>query len=294
MPSRLGEGDYRSLCAAIESSARGRDFLAEFARRNRHADTEMLVGALDRLEMLMRAEDTALERLRDELRLLLIAIRLARPDIDAASPLTKAAKLASLLDLLERRIDAMADNKLGDEAPAAEDAAPAPAPLTIVPRPDEPELPIPQPAAAMPPAIALVQPAQTQAEAQAEAEAPQAQRFELPWQPIFEMDAAAANNAPEKWLPDFGDDPAQIIHTKPTRTSAFMPEIPLFGGAQPEPIVAEVPPAAPPEPAAIAAPVDVASPAIDATPKPAAVLAPPDPLAAIMALSDEERIALFT
>ncbi len=160
MPSRLGEDDYRSLCAAIESSARGRDFLAEFARRNRHADTEMLVGALDRLETLMRAEGTALERLRDELRLLLIAIRLARPEIEAAGPLTKAAKLASLLNLLERRIDAMAENKPAEAAPAAEDTAPAPAPLTIVPRPDEPELPIPQPAAAAPPSIALVQAAQ--------------------------------------------------------------------------------------------------------------------------------------
>lgn len=290
MPSRLGEDDYRSLCAAIESSARGRDFLTEFARRNRHADTEMLVGALDRLETLMRAEGTALERLRDELRLLLIAIRLARPDIDAASPLTKAAKLASLLDLLERRIDAMADNKPGDAAPVAEDAAPAPATLTIVPRPDEPELPIPQPAASAPPTIALVQAAQTQIQAQAEA--PQAQGFELPWQPIFEMDAAS-NNAPEKWLPDFGDDPARIIHTKPTRTAPFMPEIPQFGGAQPDPVVVEVPPAAPPEPVAVAAPVDAAAPAIDAAPKPAAVPAP-DPLAAIMALSEEERIALFT
>ena len=290
MPSRLGEGDYRSLCAAIESSARGRAFLAEFARRNRHADTEMLVAALDRLETLMHAEGTALERLRDELRLLLIAIRLARPDIDAASPLTKAAKLASLLDLLERRIDAMAENKLVDAAPAAEDTAPAPAPLTIVPRPDEPELPIPQPAAAMPPAIALVQAVQ----AEAQAEAPQAQRFELPWQPIFEMDAAGSNNAPEKWLPDFGDDPAQIIHTKPTRTSAFMPEIPFFGGAQPEPVVAEVPPAAPPENFAMAVTVEVTAPAIDVAPKTTALPAPPDPLAAIMALSEEERIALFT
>jgi hypothetical protein len=290
MPGRLGEGDYRSLCAAIESSARGRDFLAEFARRNRHADTEMLVGALDRLETLMRAEGTALERLRDELRMLLIAIRLARPDIDAASPQTKAAKLASLLDLLERRIDAMADSKPGDAAHAAEDTAPAPAPLTIVPRPDEPELPIPQPAAATPPAIALVQAAQTQAQA----EATEVQQPEPPWQPVFKMDAAAANNAPEKWLPDFGDDPALIIHTKPTRTAAFMPEISLFGGAQPDPVVVEVPSAAPPEPAAVAAPVDTAIPAMVAAPKPAALPPPPDPLAAIMALSEEERIALFT
>ena len=84
----------------------------------------MLLAALNRLEALMRADGTALERLRDELRLLLIAIRLARPDIDAASPLTKAAKLASLLDLMQRRIDAMVETKAVDLAPAAGEPSP--------------------------------------------------------------------------------------------------------------------------------------------------------------------------
>src|SRR5471032_1999570 len=102
------EDDYRSFCAALSESARGRDFLAEFARRNRNADTELLLAALDRLEAKINAEDTALERLRDELRVLLIAVRLARPDVDAADPPAKAAKLASLLEMLDRRIDALA------------------------------------------------------------------------------------------------------------------------------------------------------------------------------------------
>jgi hypothetical protein len=248
-PAELRDEDYRSFCAALESSARGRDFLAEYARRNRHADTQMLLGALDRLEAQMRADGSALERLRDELRMLLIAIRLSRPGIAAAGPQAKTAKLADLLDMMERRIDAIAegksaDGKVADVAPPAE--LPAASSLAIVPPLDEPELPIPSPAGAQPPAIALVQ-------------------------------------APEKWLPDFSDDPAQIIHSKPASSAAFMPEI-TFGDAPP-PVLG--PSAAAPMP-----PV-AATPTIEEPPQPAA---PPrsDAIAAIMALSEAERIALFT
>lgn len=282
-PGAPSEDDYRSFCAALESSARGRAFLTEFARRNRHADTEMLLGAIDRLETLMRAEGTALERLRDELRLLLIAIRLGRPDIDAASPQTKAAKLAGLLDMLERRLDAMADNKPAEAAPADDAPPPAAAALMIVPQSDEPELPIPSPAA-QPPAFALVREVD-----------PEAPELDSPWEPVFEMDAAVANNAPEQWLPDFGGDPDRIIHSQPLRTVAFMPEVAFIGGAAPEPAIAEVAAAEPPAPIAIAAPVEIAPPiTIEPAPKPAVILPPANPLAAILALSEEERIALFT
>ncbi len=157
----LRENDYRSFCAALSESARGRDFLAEFARRNRNADTEMLLAAIDRLEAMMRAEGTALERLREELRMLLIAIRLARPDIDAASPITKTAKLATLLDMLEGRIDTLVAGKPAEIALPDDAPVPAPTTLTVVSSSDEPELPIPSPAAAQsPPPIALVRASQ--------------------------------------------------------------------------------------------------------------------------------------
>ena len=105
------EDDYGSLCAALEASARGRAFLAEYARRNRNADTELVLGALDQLAAQMRADAAAITDLRDELRMLLTAIRLARPDIDAGRPPGKVAMLTALVDLLERRIDAMVENK---------------------------------------------------------------------------------------------------------------------------------------------------------------------------------------
>ena len=152
-PQASIDDDYRSFFAALSESARGRNFLAELAKRNRHADTEMLLAGFGRLEALMRTEGTALERLRDELRVLLIAIRLARPDIDATSQPDKMAKLASLLDLLERRIDGMVEGKAANTVPRGDE--PGPATLTVVPVSDEPELPIPSPAGTQP-AIALV------------------------------------------------------------------------------------------------------------------------------------------
>lgn len=43
------EAAYAQIEAAVMETARGRWFLAEFARRNRHADTTAILGALDRL-----------------------------------------------------------------------------------------------------------------------------------------------------------------------------------------------------------------------------------------------------
>jgi hypothetical protein len=143
-PDAPNEDDFLTLCAALSESGRGRAFLAEYARRNRNADTEALLAAIERIEARLRADASAVQRLRDDLRMLLIAIRLVRPEIDAAEAATQPAKLTKLLDLLERRIDAMAEVKPADAAP--DETEPARAQLAVVPRPDEPELPIPSPA----------------------------------------------------------------------------------------------------------------------------------------------------
>ena len=50
VPSPLTEADYEAIEGAVMETARGRWFLAEYARRNRHADTTMLLKALDRIE----------------------------------------------------------------------------------------------------------------------------------------------------------------------------------------------------------------------------------------------------
>jgi hypothetical protein len=45
--------DYEAIEAAVMDTARGRWFLAEFARRNRSADTSLLLTAIERLEALL-------------------------------------------------------------------------------------------------------------------------------------------------------------------------------------------------------------------------------------------------
>ena len=151
-PDAPNEDDFLTLCAALSESGRGRAFLAEYARRNRNADTEALLAAIGRIEARLRADASAVQRLRDDLRMLLIAIRLARPEIDAADPATRPAKLTKLL---ERRIDAMAEAKPADAMPD-DPAESARAHLAVVSPPDEPELPIPSPASFEPRPISLV------------------------------------------------------------------------------------------------------------------------------------------
>lgn len=349
----LREEDYRTFCAALESTQRGRDFLVEYTRRNRNADTEMLLDSLDRIETMMRAEGKAHDRLRDELRVLLIAIRLARPDINSATALTKAARLVDLLDLMESRIDAMVENK--DLLPITEeplqDSVFASAALTVVPRPDEPELPIPSITATMPPPIALVQeparvvikplpPAQEIQKPEAPKELPKQElpKQELPpqappkqdlqahewaqleilnqpkpktntkaepyeiWETAAESPAPPAAEAapqpvtpeqpaPEKWLPDFGDAP-QIIHTKPVTAAAFMPEV-TFVSAPARTAVADTKAESAVVEVAVTTVVMAAAESV-AVPRAKAVPPRNDPLAAIMSLSEAERIALFT
>ena len=268
-PDAVAESDYQSVCEAISASARGRAFLDEYARRNRHADTEVLLAAIERVEARLRADGTALERLRDDLRMLLIGIRLARPEIDAAGPLTRVAKLTSLLTLMEQRIDAMAEGKpasvvlpAGINIAAALAGEPERPPLSVVPRAEEPELPIPTPANTPQRAIALVQ------------------------------TSVPVAVEPERPAP---------VQTDELHIAATMPEVAFLGRAPPVHVTVEIntpAPFAPPKPAAVAidepAAIEIEAPAAVATP------APPPPadritaLMAIMALSEDERIALFT
>ena len=173
------EDEYLTLCAALSQSARGRAFLAEHTRRSRNADNEALLTAIGRIEARLQADASAVQRLRDDLRMLVTAIRLARPEIDAADPPARAVKLAKLLDLFERRIDAMAEARASelpaDAAPRArialaEDRARSRAQLFVLPMRNEPEAPPPAPASFEPPP----QPAPAKSPAPATIAAPKA------------------------------------------------------------------------------------------------------------------------
>ena len=58
VPMPLSEADYDMIESAVLETTRGRWFLAEYARRNRHADTTMLLGTIERLEASLRGEAT--------------------------------------------------------------------------------------------------------------------------------------------------------------------------------------------------------------------------------------------
>jgi hypothetical protein len=72
--------DYEAIEAAVLDTARGRWFLAEFARRNRSADTTLLLAAIERLETLLGTGQQ-------------LAIAPPKPHlpIDDATPVTSAA-----------------------------------------------------------------------------------------------------------------------------------------------------------------------------------------------------------
>lgn len=244
--SAPSEDEYQTFAAALSASARGRAFLAEYARRHRGADTEVLLAAFARLEALMRLQraDT-----RGELRALLASIRKARPDIEASALPVRAAKLALLLNLLERKLVALAEA----DAPPAADAR-----LAVVPAPEEPELPIPSPIAALR--------ALTLAHHPAPPPAPKA--------------APASSGA------------------------VIIPEVTWLDGPPPGFGLEDTDRRDDPPPPSMAEKVAALTPAPDAKPPLAALPDAPrastplppaaNPLAGLMLLSEEERLALFT
>ena len=149
--ARVNEEDYQSFSAALGSSARGRAFLQEYARRNRHADTEIVLEALFRLEKVAHSQKTEPEaaRIRQDLRALLDTIRAARPQIDQSPGAIKAATLSALIEFMQARIEALV-SPMG--LPGAVSF------LSPVPQAEQPELPMPHPGSSALRSIALVQP----------------------------------------------------------------------------------------------------------------------------------------
>jgi len=146
----VAEDDYQSFCQALGASARGRAFLEEYARRNRHADTEVVLEALGRLEETARTHKPAndADRIRQDLRALLDTLRTAKPQTENSPSAIKAATLSALIDFAQARLEALVT--MPDDLRALEA-------LAAVPAPEQPELPIPQPQAAAPSVVLVVQ-----------------------------------------------------------------------------------------------------------------------------------------
>jgi hypothetical protein len=147
--SALAE-DYAALEAVLNATPRGRWFLAEFARRNRRAETGMLLGAIAKLEaaVVKQQPQTApcdvvgefvemskvIARARRELAEIKPTHQLDKQLIGATEALDH--KLVEALCFIEQRINAMIEIWAGDDpAFAVEDIAAtmqAPAEASVV------------------------------------------------------------------------------------------------------------------------------------------------------------------
>ncbi|MHC2018539.1 hypothetical protein [Methylobacterium sp. CM6247] len=87
----VDESEYDRIEAAMSESERGRWFLAEYTRRNRSADTDMLLGAISRLESAVTAdrpsdrETERVGRMRGDLMDMAHAIARTKAEIAAIS-----------------------------------------------------------------------------------------------------------------------------------------------------------------------------------------------------------------
>jgi hypothetical protein len=100
------EDDYQAFCQTLSASERGRAFLAEYARRNRNADTEQLLAAIEQLQSVMVAQPApqGTDLVKRQLRELLDEIGTAQCELDELLLATKTEALASLIARVESRI----------------------------------------------------------------------------------------------------------------------------------------------------------------------------------------------
>ena len=82
------EDDYDAICATMMGSARGRWFLDEYARRNRNADTTLVLAAIERLEGTVRGEreQQSFQTFRAQLLDMAKTITTTRAEVAATAP----------------------------------------------------------------------------------------------------------------------------------------------------------------------------------------------------------------
>lgn len=128
-----GEDEYQAFYGVLAATARGRAFLDEHARRMRHAETEVLLAAVKRLENQVAGQAAApspAAPLMADVSAVLEAVRSARAQIDAVQLSATVTQLVSALDTVQRRLSALLPAAPAEAAiaPAAIDE-PAPPPV---------------------------------------------------------------------------------------------------------------------------------------------------------------------
>ncbi len=260
----LGESEYLALVQALSESARGRAFLDEHARRSRSAETKILLTAIERIEAQVRPRPR--DPVYDDLGQVLEELRAARARIEAGGKMAKADQLGALLELLLRRITKLLPPSA---APAARAAAPPPQPA-------------PSPAAAPRPA------AQRWLEEPLVPPPPVNDALPRPAAGTIAAKVAGALRTPPRAAPQARPQPqpkampaVQAPAPHPARPARPATAVEIEAEIQ-ELVVTEVESRSRKAPSATAA-----------APRGAATSAK-EALAAIMALSEEERIALFS
>jgi chemotaxis protein CheZ len=89
-PPALSREDYEAIEAAVMETSRGRWFLAEYARRNRHADTAVLLDAIARLERQLTRSESVAAPLELRRELTDMAESLSQTKLDLAHSLAEA------------------------------------------------------------------------------------------------------------------------------------------------------------------------------------------------------------
>jgi hypothetical protein len=112
------EADYEAVLAALMATERGRRFLTEYADRNRHADTALIVGAIARIEAAIRGEGPPRADAAGDLMEIAAAIERIRAAIAAGTPPTPdvSAAIERLSDIAfmlhERPVEATLCDRL--------------------------------------------------------------------------------------------------------------------------------------------------------------------------------------
>ncbi|MBE7247731.1 MAG: hypothetical protein INR63_22530 [Actinomycetospora chiangmaiensis] len=118
-PSPDASAEYETIAAALAATERGRWFLAEHGRRNRGADTEMLLGAITRLERTVTADrgHEAFGHLRGNLVDMADAISRTKAEIAAISATnteqTRLTQASLALDAIVRETEQATSDILG-------------------------------------------------------------------------------------------------------------------------------------------------------------------------------------
>jgi hypothetical protein len=134
--------EYEAFYAVLSATARGRAFLNEHARRQRHSETEVLLAALKRLENQVARQSSAVaanQPMFAEVAAVIETVRNARAEIDAVRLSGALTQLVNALDTVQSRLSALvapaapASMKVESPAPSSKaEMLPAPPfPLAI-------------------------------------------------------------------------------------------------------------------------------------------------------------------